>query len=526
MPHSWFKRLAAVSVTVAVLAVALAARQRGDSARLFGDVFDRVRTAALDSLSESQLYEKAARGLVRQLNDPYADLYSAEELARFRRNQLGADYAGLGMGIEQQAQRVMVTTVFPGSPAALGGVEAGDHIIAIDGVSTVGWSADRVSKQLMGAMGTAVEVTFERAGVTNPVRTRFKRSVIHISSVPYALMVVEHIGYVPLQRFSSTATMETEQAIARLREAGANEFILDLRGNGGGELDQALGVSNLFLDSGSTLASVRDRARGGQSLAAQQQPILRHEPVIVLVDRYTASASEIVAGALQDHDRAIVVGTTSFGKGLVQTMFPLEDGWSLKMTTGRWYTPRGRSIHRTRAYENGHFVETDSEPRDLSAAAARAGRPTVLSDGGRTLYGGGGIVPDVVVAAETLSTAGQHFMAALAPQRAAAQAALFDIARDLRGHVSSDFGVTPAWRTRYVQRLQTAGVPLTDAAADSLAPLIDRMIANRVATVIFGDSAGYRREAPHDLPLQRAIDLLRRAPTTTTLLAAARDANG
>jgi len=518
--------LPSVLAVLVVGSVAIAARQRRDTARLFDLVLERIRVANVDSLSDSTLYANAARGLVRELNDPYADLYSSQEMAEFSRNTLGNDYGGLGLGIESLADSITVTNVFRGSPAALAGMQAGDRIVAVDDVSIVGWTTDRTAQRLTGTAGSAVRVSFVHGGSPVPVTDRFVRAIVHVPAVPYALLLDGHVGYVSLQRFSGAATAEVQAAIAKLEQDGATAFILDLRGNPGGELSQALGVTNLFVDVGMPLATVRSRAAVPELYTAQYPPVVRGKPVIVLVDGYTASAAEIVAGALQDHDRALLVGTPSFGKGLVQTMFPLDGGWTLKMTTGRWFTPSGRSIHLMRQFERGHFISTDTLPPARTPMAVRTGRPTVHSDAGRVLYGGGGIVPDVLVWSDTLAAPEQHFVGALVAHPAAAQNALFSVARDLKGTVAPDFAPRPAWRAIYEARLRAAGIAVAPALLDSAGAFVDAMIGNRVADLAFGDSAAFARTVPRDAQLLRAVSLLHQAPTLAGLLEAAGDGKG
>jgi len=520
------RRAAILLATLALGAVGIAARQQLDGAHLFQAVLARVKAAGVDSLSDSTLYLKAARGLVQQLNDPYAGLYSPEQLAEFSRNTLGNDYAGVGLAIENLADSTTVMTVFPHTPAATAGIEVGDRIVAIDGTAIIGWSTDRVAKRLTGPNGSSVRVTFARVGVPQPVEEQLARSVVHVPAVPYALIVGDHIGYIPLQRFGETATSETRAALGALQKAGATAYIIDLRGNPGGELVEALGVSNLFLDEGMALATVRNRGESAQRYVAHDGAVEHGMPVVVLVDANTASASEIVAGALQDHDRALVVGMPSFGKGLVQTMFPLEGGWALKMTTGRWYTPSGRSIHRVRPFAEGRFLTPDSEPTSRTPAAIRAGRPLAYSDAGRVLYGGVGIVPDVIVPQDTLSGTEQHLLTGLLSHGPAARAALYGIARDLKGSVRPDFAVRPEWRMMYEERLKSAGVAVSSALVDSAGTFVDGMIASRIADLAFGDSAAFRRDAPRDAQLQRAMVLLRQARDLPTLLTVALHTDG
>jgi carboxyl-terminal processing protease len=230
-------------------------------------------------------------------------------------------------------------------------------------------------------------------------------------------------------------------------------------------------------------------------------------PVVVLTDGATASASEIVAGSLQDHDRALVVGSPSYGKGLVQSLYPLSGGWALKLTTAKWYTPSGRSIQRER--------RPDGRPVPMADSA----RPVFKSDAGRRVLGGGGITPDVAVLPDTLSAAEQAFLRALGPKAGASNAALYDLARELRGQVRADFTVQPAWRADYRRRLESIGVALEPGQFEAASTVVDQLIEQRVASLAFGDSAAFRRWAPQDAPLQRAVALLKQAPSQAALLA-------
>ena len=477
--------------------------------RLFAQVLERVGLFAVDSVSRTDLYEKAARGLVAQLGDPYASLLSPAELATFTREEIGNDYAGLGVQIEDQAGVATVTQVFPHTPAAEGGVLAGDRIVRVDTTATPGKPLEEVSNLLLGKPGTPVTVTFNRAGVPQPITSRFTRALVHIPAVPYALVLDGGVGYVPLQRFNASAAAEVASALVRLGREGARSFVVDVRGNTGGDMDQSLAISELFLKQGQELASLRWRGDSTDRYAARRPALVPDAPVVVLTDGSTASASEIVAGSLQDHDRALVIGTPSYGKGLVQSLYPLDGGWALKLTTAKWYTPSGRSIQRERL--------ADGRPVPLADSA----RPVFKSDGGRPVLGGGGITPDVAVRPETLSTAEQEFLRALGPKAAASNAALYDLARELRSQVRPDFAVQPAWREDYRRRLDTIGVALRPGQFDAAASIVDQLIEQRVASLAFGDSAAFRRYAPQDAQLQRAVALLKQAPSQAELLAVA-----
>jgi carboxyl-terminal processing protease len=488
--------------------------------RLFAQVLRMVEQYAVDSLTTSQIYEKAARGLVKNLEDPYAELYSPEQLASFQRNTLGNNYGGIGMQIESQDGLITVTRVFPGTPGEQGGVQAGDRIMMVDTVAVTGFRLEEVSGRLTGPAGTRVHVTFARAGFPEPIRTTFTRAIIKVPAVPYTLMLEDGVGYLPLQRFNESAGDQMEQAVRDLKRRGARSFVFDLRRNPGGSLEESLRIGNLFLEPGVEIASVRHRGKAPEIFRANQRSIIDSMSIVVLVDQYSASASEIVAGTLQDHDRALVVGTSSFGKGLVQTLYPLDGGWAIKLTTGKWYTPSGRSIQgEHKQLADGRFVEY--APDSAESDASKRTRPVFRSTGGRVVYGGGGVTPDVIVRPDTISSPEQEFLRVLGAKWSVLYNAVYSFARELKGTVPADFRVTPAWHDAIYQRLTQADVQIDRALYDGAAPYVTRMLEERVASLSFGDSAAFRRTIPEDLQLVTALDYLKRGKSQRDLLALA-----
>jgi carboxyl-terminal processing protease len=482
--------------------------------RLFAQVLQIIGSEHIGEWSQDEVYQRAARGLVDRLEDDYAELYSAEELARFTREQLGSAYGGLGMQIEDQQGVVTVTRVFPNTPAERGGVRAGDRIVSVDGRSTRGLKLEEVSNRLIGPAGTTVDVVFARAGVPEPLPGRYTRAIVHVPAVPYTLLLEDGVGYIPLQKFNETASEDVRAAIGTLQSRGATSFVLDVRGNGGGSLDESLRISNLFLRPGTEIARVEYRSRAPDVYRARNGTRLPDAPLVVLTDNYSASASEIVAGALQDHDRAAVIGTGSFGKGLVQQIYSLEGGWAMKLTTGKWYTPSGRSIQRERT-EDGEPADGDTLPKPVYRSAA-----------GRAIYGGGGITPDLAVSPDTMDEAEQEFMRLVGPKGQQVYVAVYDQALSVKDGVSADFVVTDAWRDELFGRLQQAEVPVTRKQYEDARPLIDRMLEQRIAGLAFGDSASFRRFVPHDAQLRAAVDLLRQGGTQQEVFALLDRRNG
>ncbi len=497
---------------------ALQARATRGGAQLLDQVLTFVALRYVDTLDAQVLYEKAARGLVKELADPYTELFTPKQMAEFSRNTNGR-YAGLGMQIVSVGGYVTVDKVFPNTPAESRGVMEGDRIVTIDTFQARGWSTQDAQNKLLGAVGTPVTVTFSRPGVAQPLKLDFKRAEIHVPAVAYRMMIDDRVGYIPLTRFSEQTTQDIAESVIELRKKGAKGIVIDLRGNPGGILEEAFAMSNLFLPKGKELLSVRGRGEF-QKFVAEREPLASDIPLVLLVDGGSASASEIVAGALQDYDRALVLGTTSYGKGLVQSVYNLDGGYALKITTGKWYTPSGRSIQKERKFNaDGQFVEVLSD--SIETDSARKARPVFKSASGRTVYGGGAITPDLMVSADTISSKEQALARVVAPHFTKFFNAVGMLAQEQKGKVKPDFTVDAAWREDLYRRLTTDTVKIDKAVFDAGGSWADRYIESRVARVAFGDSTAKRHEMRDDNQLRRAVALLRKSTTQKEVFAAA-----
>jgi len=491
--------------------------------RLFEQVATIVSNRYVDSVGQNAIFEKAAKGLVKELNDPYSELLTPRGNEEFNR-AVGGRYGGVGMLLEEQkfgtGTRIVVSRVFPHTPAEEGGVMEGDIIIKVDSL-LVGSDTkiDTVSNTLRGTPGSVVHVNYARPGVPDAIKLSFKRAIIHVPAVQYSAQFGDHIGYIPLQTFNENTAEEVTAAAEQLAKQGAKGLVLDLRDNGGGIVEQSLAVASLFLKEGQPIASVRGRNTPEEIARASSEHLGTQLPLIVLTDGGTASASEIVAGALQDHDRALVLGTTSFGKGLVQSVFPLEGGYALKITTGKWYTPNGRSIHRERKLlADGRLVEV--KPDSIETEAQKKNKPAFKSDAGRTVYGGGGITPDIIVSDDTLSTMEQEFYKSVASKAQAFITTLNQYAFELKGS-PKNYTITNEMRTELRRRLTAAGVTI-DPKVEPVAPkVLDRELDRRVARLVLGDAGAKERFISEDHQLARALSLLSAARSQASLLATA-----
>jgi carboxyl-terminal processing protease len=369
-----------------------------------------VRQNYVVEIDNETLTKSAIQGMLRVL-DPHSDYLDAKSYQDFYEKQQ-SQYFGIGSHIRSFNRGTFITEPFENSPASRAGLRYGDHIIAVDGKDTATQEWERVRSLLLGDRGTKVTVTVKRPGVRDPITVNIVRDGIPLPSIPNYYLVKPNIGYIGLTRnFHETTKNELSNAMSELRKKGAESFILDLRGNGGGYLEQAVRVCDQFLQRGQLVVSVRGRpGRPFDQDSFAETGANENFPLIVLIDRMSASASEIVAGAIQDHDRGLIVGESSFGKGLVQRIFPLNNGGALTLTIAHYYTPSGRLIQRD--YSNGSLFEYYYR-RNADGAVDNSTKPRTderKTDLGRVVYGGGGIEPDIKVEDGDRFTLAQNYL--------------------------------------------------------------------------------------------------------------------
>jgi carboxyl-terminal processing protease len=486
-------------------------------ARLFETVLARVRDYHVDSLPEAELYRRATDGMLKELQDPYAALLVGKDYARLQERTTG-DYVGIGLQVDARNGWITVVAPMPGTPAERLGIRPGDQLTEVDGLSAAGWTLDRAVQALRGQVGSPIDVAMMRDGSAGPVRFHLNRERIHQRAVPEGVLLNGGVGYLSLTMNRENSAAELAQEITRLVGEGMKSLVLDLRSNPGGLRDEAVQAADLFLDPQQRILVSRGRAPGDNHVWLDGAPQRwRGMPIVVLVNRGTASAAEIIAGALQDHDRALVVGDTTYGKGIVQTVFPLGPEVALRMTTARWYTPSGRSIQ-------GALL--DSVMGAEHSVAVQVG---FQSDAGRVLPGGGGIVPDVRLEPDTLSSAEQLFARALEGQMSSYRDVLTAYALRLRSSQeirSESFEITPIMRQEVRRLLQQRGVAVSDSVFGGGAQLIDEQLAHEIVRYRFGPAAERRRRVADDPQIGRAVALLRNAPTPQALLGMAAAAPG
>ena len=474
-------------------------------ARLFDQVVAAVAQKYVDSLDGSAIYDKAVAGLLRELKDPYTS-YLAEDRLRRLNEQISGTYAGVGLQIDIRDGWPVVIEPIVDGPSERAGVLVGDRLVLVGKESTRGWSRDETSKAMRGPPGSSVTFTVERGD--SRVNFTLLRDQVHLRAVQRVQLMQNGVGYVDVNVFSAQTAEELSHAVDSVVKLGARSLVMDLRGNPGGLLEQGVAVAELFLDRGQSIVQLRARPGSQPQVFTDSQPQRWPTlPLAVLVDRASASASEIVAGALQDHDRAIVLGVTSFGKGSAQNVYPLSSGGALRLTTGRWYTPVGRSINRP--------APPDQEPElDDSAEGSLPDtiRPRFRTDAGRTVFGGGGITPDVIAGDTTTPLQVQSLARAMGKNAGAYRDALAQQAQAQKRKMNGPGDpVTPAMLDALYADLVGRGVAPPRSVFDSAAPWISRSLGYEMTRVAFGAGADFLRRTQDDSALQRAMELLQGA---------------
>ncbi len=361
----------------------------------------------VEEIGSRDMTDAAIDGL-RGVLDPHTAVFAPKDYSDLKVSTDG-EFGGLGITIAIRDRVLTIISPLEGTPASRAGLQAGDRILSIDGKSTKGITADGAVEKLRGKVGTEVELEIAREGMPETMKVRLTRDRIQIHSVPYFGMLDKETGYVKVITFAKKTAEDLAAAIEELKGKGMKKLVLDLRHNPGGLLEQAVEVSSLFLEEGSLIVSTRGRTEQTESRSEAAPRLDKDVPMVVLVNAGSASAAEIVSGALQDWDRAVVMGDTTFGKGSVQTIFPLDnDGFALKLTTAFYYLPMGRCINRpengVRGRGRADDDEEDETPADSAKAdTAKADKQLFHTAAGRETTGGGGIVPDVVVESDTIN---------------------------------------------------------------------------------------------------------------------------
>jgi carboxyl-terminal processing protease len=475
-----------------------------DSLRQFSEIYNLVEQNYAEPVNaDKAIYNGAIPGMLHVL-DPHSNFFDPKSYSLLREEQSGK-YYGVGMQIAPRNNKIVVMAPFVGMPAYKIGLRPGDAIIAVDGKPTDNLSVSEVADMLKGPKGTVVHISILREGNEKPLEFNVMRDEIPRYSVDLKFFIRPGVGYMHINGFNETTEQEVEEALTQFGELKG--LILDLRGNPGGLLNEGVGVADKFLKKGQVIVSHRGRSSPEKLYKAAHGNAGKDYPLVVVVNRGTASAAEIVSGAIQDHDRGLIVGEVTFGKGLVQTVYPLSENTGLALTTAKYYTPSGRLIQRdyngVSLYDYYYAREQDDTPSNTSAATTSS-KEVKLTDSGRTMYGGGGITPDVKM--KPFKTT--HFEDSLLVKYA-----FFNFAKHylVNRHIEKNFEVNDAVMLEFRKFLESQKIPFTEADLSQGADYIKSSIKTELFISEFGQEEGLRVRAESDPEVIAALNQLPKA---------------
>jgi carboxyl-terminal processing protease len=469
-----------------------------DSLKQFTDVYQIVEDNYAEPVNaDKAIYNGAIPGMLHAL-DPHSNFFDPKSYALMREDQRGK-YYGVGMTVGPRNNKVIVIFPFVGTPAYKAGIHPGDVIVAVDGKSTENMSTADVADLLKGPKGTTVHISISREGVEKPMEFTLIRDEIPRYSVDVHFLIRPGVGYMHVSGFNETTETEVVKALDEFGDLKG--LVLDLRGNPGGLLSEGVGVADKFLKKGQIIVSHHGRASAEKRYMAQHGNGGKEYPIVVLVNRLTASAAEIVSGAIQDHDRGLIVGEVTFGKGLVQTVYPLSENTGLALTTARYYTPSGRLIQRD--YSNVSLYDYYYS-RDSAEAPTNGSREVKLTDSGRTVYGGGGITPDVPVA----PVKSNHFQDTLLQHYA-----FFNYAKRyvVSHRPMKNFEVDEAVMQDFRKSLDEANIPYIQAELVDNADWVKSNIKAEIFVDAFGQDEGVKVRAEADPLVVKGLELMPQA---------------
>jgi carboxyl-terminal processing protease len=468
-----------------------------DSLKNFTQVYNMVEENYAEPVNpDKAIYNGAIPGMLHSL-DPHSNFFDPKSYSLLREEQRGK-YYGVGMTVGPRNNKVIVIAPFVGTPAYRAGIRPGDIIAAVDGKATDNMSTSDVADLLKGPKGTTVRITILREGSEKPLEFNVVRDEIPRNSVDLAFQIRPGIGYIHVTGFQETTEHEVAEALDKFGEMKG--LILDLRQNPGGLLSEGVGVADKFLKKGQVIVSHHGRASQEKRYVATHGNGGREFPLVVVVNRGTASAAEIVAGAIQDHDRGLIVGETTFGKGLVQTVYPLSENTGLALTTAKYYTPSGRLIQRD--YSNvslyDYYYNRESEENGQS-------HEVKLTDSGRTVYGGGGITPDVKIP----PLKSNHFQDTLLQHYA-----FFNFAKHYtvaHPNLTKSFEVDDNVMQDFRKFLEAEKIPSSEADLVQNNDWVRSTIKSEVFIDEFGQDEGLKVRAESDPQVLKALELLPQA---------------
>jgi len=472
-----------------------------DSLHQFSEIYSLVEQNYAEPVNpDKAIYNGAIPGMLHVL-DPHSNFFDPKSYSLLREEQSGK-YYGVGMQIAPRNNKIIVVAPFAGTPAYKAGLRPGDVIIAVDAKATDNMSVSDVADLLKGPKGTNVHISILRESNDKPLEFNVVRDEIPRNSVDLKFMIRPGVGYMHVTAFNETTEQEVEDALQGFGDLKG--LVLDLRGNPGGLLNEGVGVADKFLKKGQVIVSHHGRSSPEKMYKAAHGNGGKDYPLVVLVNRGTASAAEIVSGAIQDHDRGLIVGEVTFGKGLVQTVYPLGEGTGLALTTAKYYTPSGRLIQRdytgVSLYDYYYSREQEDNPsNNANTNSTTPSKEVKLTDSGRTMFGGGGITPDVKV---------KPFKTTKFEDSLLVKYAFFNFAKHYLNnrHVDKNFEVNDAVMQEFRKFLDSQKIPYTEADLNEGSDYIKSSIKTELFISEFGQEEGLRVRAENDPQVIAALN--------------------
>lgn len=473
--------------------------------KLFRDVVFMVKQNYVEDVKMEELFEYAINGMLEDV-DPHTNFFKPDDFKEFQTSTQG-EFGGLGITIDKQGDYITVVSPIEGTPAYKMGIQAGDKIVKVDGTNVVGLNTDEVIKKMRGEKGSKVLISIARPGVKDLLDFEIIRDIIKIKSIPYAFKLDNGIGYIRIRQFNANTTTELKQNLDMLEKDGIKGLLIDLRFNPGGLLNEAVDTVNEFIGGEKLVVFTKGRVpQFNQEYFTRYNRMRTGYPVVVLINEASASASEIFAGSLQDWDKGLIVGKTSFGKGSVQQLYPLSDGYGIKITISKYYIKSGRCIHKD---INDKLLRGKEVTEEEKAKIDKENNEhTYKTVNGRTVYGGGGITPDIEIEQDRLS----NFEIEIRRLNL-----VFDYSIDYyvknKDNIKDNFVADDKMLNEFLEYGKTKGLKYTDVDVDSSRAYIKNSLTSSIIDKKYGEIAGYKAGIQVDRQLMEALQLFDKYPT-------------
>jgi carboxyl-terminal processing protease len=473
--------------------------------RLFTEVFNRLRQSYIYEIDVDKTIDAAIKGMLEEF-DVHTHFFLPDEFDDFRTGTHG-EFGGLGISIDQQGDYITVISPIEGTPAYKMGILAGDRIVRVDDENVVGVNTNEAIKLMRGDVGTEVKITIERPGVERELEFLIVRDLIEIKAIPYAFKMDNGIGYIRIRQFNANTSKELREALDELEEEGIRGLLIDLRFNPGGLLNEAIDTVNEFVGKDKKVVFTKGRIpQVNQEFYTRYDRIRTGYPIIVMINEASASASEIFAGSMQDWDKGLVVGKTSFGKGSVQQLFPLQDGYGVKITTSKYYIHSGRGIHKDETDRLIRGEEISEE--EMEEIEQKRLENIYYTENGRIVYGGGGITPDIEIEQDKMTP----FQIEIRRRNL-----LFPFSIDYivenNGEFSEEFVVTDEIINDFLSYAEEQGVSFTPEEVEESYEWLSISLRSNIISRKLGDKAGYIVGLELDKQLQEALEIFDEFPT-------------